>query len=140
MPDHATPDPAMKAAAMKAAAITPDAPDPREPAAILRLMIAVLESERQALAALDAEGLAEAARIKETLCGALAPLTSDALDAEIRGLAETARRLNEINRRVRNLLAANVAARLAALGGEERLAGPTYAAAMPAPGRPQPGR
>lgn len=110
------------------------------PAALLRQMIAALESERQALAALDAEELTEAARIKERLCSALAPLTPDALDGESRALAETARRLNEINRRVRNLLAANVAARLAALGGEEHAAGATYGAAAPAPLRPHPGR
>jgi len=96
------------------------------PAAILRQMIAALESERQALAALDAESLTEAARVKEDLCGALAPLTSGTLDPETRGLAETARRLNDVNRRVRNLLAANVAARLAALGGGQREGVATY--------------
>lgn len=98
------------------------------PAAILRQMIAVLEIERQALAALDAEGLTEISRVKEELCGALAPLAADALDQETRGLAETARRLNDVNRRVRNLLAANVAARLAALGGGEREDAATYGA------------
>lgn len=96
------------------------------PAAILRQMIAVLENERQALAVLDAEGLTEAARVKEGLCSALVPLCPDALDPETRGLAETARRLNEVNRRVRNLLAANVAARLGALSGAEREGAATY--------------
>lgn len=113
------------------------------PAAILRQMIAVLETERQALAALDAEALTEAARVKEGLCGALAPLAVEALDPETRGLAETARRLNEVNRRVRNLLAANVASRLAALAGTGSGAGGgavgtmTYGPA-PAPIHPHP--
>jgi len=82
----------------------------------LRQMIAVLEAERQALAELDADGLFEATRAKEALCAALDPAMPDALDGESRALAETARRLNDVNRRVRNLLAANVASRLEALG------------------------
>jgi hypothetical protein len=90
-------------------------------------MVAVLERERQALAALDADGLIGAAREKEALCDALAEIGPQALDGETRGLAETARRLNEVNRRVRNLLAANVAARIEALGGPRRRARVTYA-------------
>lgn len=86
-------------------------------AANLRQMIAVLERERQALAALDADDLICAARAKEALCDELAMIGAQALDGETRGLAETARQLNEVNRRVRNLLAANVAARIEALGG-----------------------
>jgi hypothetical protein len=96
------------------------------PAEALRQMIAALETERQALAALDAERLVEAARMKEALCHALAPLGPATLDAETRGLAETARRLNEVNRRVRNLLAANVAARIEALGGARAHPTATY--------------
>jgi hypothetical protein len=83
----------------------------------LRQMIAVLERERQALAALDADGLVGAARDKDSLCDTLAALEPQMLDGETRTLAETARQLNEVNRRVRNLLAANVAARIEALGG-----------------------
>jgi hypothetical protein len=83
-------------------------------------MIAVLEKERQALAALDADGLFEAAREKNALCDMLCdqfePTATEALDPESRALAATARALNDVNRRVRNLLAANVAARLEALG------------------------
>ncbi|MEO0590257.1 MAG: flagellar protein FlgN [Pseudomonadota bacterium] len=82
----------------------------------LRQMIAVLERERQALASLDADGLFEAAREKDTLCDTLSPVTIEALDAETRPLVETAQRLNDVNRRVRNLLSANVATRLEALG------------------------
>ncbi|QFT76681.1 flagellar protein FlgN [Erythrobacter sp. THAF29] len=90
----------------------------------LRQMIAVLEEERQALATLDADALNCATRDKQALCDALAPTGPEALDAETRVLAETARKLNEVNRRVRNLLAANVAARIEALGGGRA----TYAA------------
>lgn len=89
-------------------------------AASLRQMIAVLERERQALAGLDADALICAARDKDTLCDAMAGLAPQALDNETRGLAETARQLNDVNRRVRNLLAANVTARIEALGGQRR--------------------
>lgn len=89
----------------------------RDLAGNLRQMIAVLEQERQALATLDADELFETTHRKEALCEGLAPLGPDALDPDIRDLAETARALNEVNRRVRNLLAANVATRLEALGG-----------------------
>ncbi|MEQ5788053.1 flagellar protein FlgN [Erythrobacter sp. NFXS35] len=91
-------------------------------------MIAVLEAERQALAALDADGLIGSTREKEALCDVLAAIGPGVLDDESRALAETARHLNDINRRVRNLLAANVAARIEALGGSRRLPRPAYAA------------
>jgi hypothetical protein len=95
-----------------------DTPAPAAPLSqILRQMIAVLERERQALAALDADGLIGAARDKEALCDAMAEIAPQVLSSETRSLAETARQLNEVNRRVRNLLAANVAARIEALGG-----------------------
>ena len=95
----------------------------------LRQMIAVLERERQALAALDADGLIGAAHDKEALCDALAEIGPQTLDGETCTLAETARQLNEVNRRVRNLLAANVAARIEALGGPRRHLRATYAPA-----------
>ncbi len=82
----------------------------------MRKMIAALENERQALATLDLDLLTGAVRQKEALCDALEPVGTDALDPETRTLAATARQLNDVNRRVRNLLAANVAARLEALG------------------------
>ncbi|GAA0756904.1 hypothetical protein FHS52_000332 [Erythromicrobium ramosum] len=107
---------------------------PAAPLALnLRQMIAVLERERQALAALDADGLVGAARDKEALCDAMASIGPQALDGDTRTLAETARQLNDVNRRVRNLLAANVAARIEALGegrhGLGRLPRATYAPA-----------
>ncbi|WP_245804581.1 flagellar protein FlgN [Erythrobacter tepidarius] len=102
-------------------------PDRSALVASLRQMIAVLETERQALAALNADALICSARDKQALCDALAMIDPQALDAETRGLAETARHLNEVNRRVRNLLAANVAARLDALGGVRRGPRATYA-------------
>lgn len=92
----------------------------------LRQMIAVLERERQALAALDADDLICAARDKDALCDTLAEIAPQVLSSETRSLAETARQLNEVNRRVRNLLAANVAARIEALGGQRRMSRATY--------------
>ncbi|MFO6446370.1 flagellar protein FlgN [Erythrobacter sp. NE805] len=99
----------------------------------LRQMIAVLERERQALAALDADSLIGAARDKEALCDTLAAFGPDGLrlEGETRNLAETARQLNEVNRRVRNLLAANVAARIEALGGKRRMPRAPYAKMRP---------
>lgn len=88
----------------------------------LRQMIAVLERERQALAGLDSDELLGCTHAKERLCDALTPISADALTNEAIALAETAQRLNDVNRRVRNLLAANVTARLETLGG----ARPTY--------------
>ncbi len=88
----------------------------------LRQMIAVLEQERQALAGLDADELFESAHRKQALCEALAPYRPDALDPHTRDLVTTAKALNDVNRRVRNLLAANVCARLEALGS----AAPAY--------------
>ncbi len=106
---------------MSAVASAPLAPATRALlASHLRQLIAVMERERQALASLDADDLFEIAREKETLCEALAGFGGDALDDGTRALADTARQLNEINRRVRNLLAANVAARIEALGGRPR--------------------
>jgi hypothetical protein len=104
----------------------------------LRQMIAVLHAERQALAGLDLDAIIGAAQDKVALCGTLdasGPLASgDPLDEECRGLLDAARRLNEVNRQVRNLIAANVSARLDALTGSAALyrARPGYAYA----GRP----
>lgn len=95
-------------------------------AASLRQMIAVLERERQALAGLDADGLIGAANDKERLCDCLAAIGPQMLDGETRNLAETARQLNEVNRRVRNLLAANVAARIEALSAGRRMSRASY--------------
>ncbi len=83
----------------------------------LRQMLAVLERERQGLAALDADELFDVTRAKEQACEELADVTSAELDESSRDLALAARELNEANRRVRNLLAANVSTRLEALGG-----------------------
>jgi alkylhydroperoxidase/carboxymuconolactone decarboxylase family protein YurZ len=86
----------------------------------LRQMIAVLGRERQALASLDADELFCSTREKQSICEALEPFGPEALDPQTRELANTARQLNEVNRRVRNLLAANVAARLEAYGASRR--------------------
>jgi len=88
----------------------------------LRQMLAVLQAERQALAGLDIDGIMGAAVDKRALCGRLdATASADAVDEECRGLLDAARRLNEVNRQVRNLIAANVSARLDALVGSPAL-------------------
>ena len=87
----------------------------------LRQMVAVLEDERQALAGLDVEAISAAAAAKRGLCDRLDDASALSLDAECRGLAESARRLNDTNRRVRNLVAANVSARLDMLTGKSAL-------------------
>ena len=88
-----------------------------ELSAALRQMVAVLESERQALAGLDLEGILGCAADKQALCSRLDATPHNLVDQECRGLLDAAKRLNEVNRQVRNLIAANVAARLEAIAG-----------------------
>jgi uncharacterized membrane protein YccC len=90
----------------------------------LRQVIAVLENERQALAGLDLDAILVASQDKERLTSAIEACGTQIpeLDEESRAMLDTARRLNEVNRQVRNLVAANVASRLDALGG----AAPVY--------------
>jgi hypothetical protein len=99
----------------------------------LRQMLALLEGERQALAALDLERILTCADGKAELCAAIERTAKAALDEECRGLLDAVQRLNEINRKIRNLIAANVEARLGSLTGrvglygEGRPAAPGYA-------------
>lgn len=81
----------------------------------LRQMFAVLEQERQALARLDLEAIIGCTTQKDALCSELGSAANDNLDAECLGLLDAVKRLNEVNRQVRNLVAANVAARIGAL-------------------------
>ena len=98
-------------------------------------MLAVLQAERQALAGLDLDAIMGAAVEKTALCGTLAAsgtLVSEIqggdVDEECLGLLDAARRLNEVNRQIRNLIAANVSARLDALTGAPALyRAPSYA-------------
>lgn len=87
----------------------------------LRQMMAVLEDERHALAGLDVDAIMGCAAGKTALCGRLDTTAPEAIDEECRALLEAARRVNEANRRVRNLIAANVSARLDALTGQPAL-------------------
>lgn len=95
----------------------------------LRQMLAVLEAERQALAALDVDAVMGAANDKSRLCGAIEGAASSPLDEECRAMADAAKRLNEVNRQIRNLVSANVAQRLNVLTGGASLyrAGPRQA-------------
>ena len=88
---------------------------------ILRQMLTVLESERHALAGLDVDSIVGCTVRKNVLCGRLEDTGAHAVDEECRGLLDAARRLNETNRKVRNLIAANVSARLDALTGQPAL-------------------
>ena len=66
-----------------------------------------------------------------SLCGTLDEcgpfVEASQIDEECRGLLDAARRLNEVNRQVRNLIAANVAAMLKICGQGEDLAANTQA-------------
>jgi hypothetical protein len=88
---------------------------------MLRQMLAVLQAERQALAGLDLEAILGAAADKRDLCGRLDHDRASDVDDECRGMLDAARRLNEVNRQLRNLIAANVSARLDALTGAPQL-------------------
>ena len=83
----------------------------------LRQMLALLEGERQALAALDLERIVTCADGKLGICERLETIAARELDEESISLLDAARRLNEINRRLRNLIATNVQSRLEMMGG-----------------------
>lgn len=83
----------------------------------LRSMVSVLQGEREALSSLDLDTIMGCAYEKNDLCGRLAEAEPDHVDEECRGLLDAARRLNEVNRQLRNLIAANVSARLEAIAG-----------------------
>lgn len=95
----------------------------------LRQMLAVLETERQALAGLDLDAIVGTSNDKGRLCGMLDAEDMPELDEECRGMLDTAKRLNEVNRQIRNMIAANVSRRLTALTGAPQLyrAGSGYA-------------
>ncbi|KHL26683.1 hypothetical protein PK98_02705 [Croceibacterium mercuriale] len=91
-------------------------------------MLALLEGERQALAGLDLERILTCAQGKLDMCDQLSATDAAALDDECLGLLDAVRRVNETNRRLRNLIATNMAARFAALTGSVKL----YHRAIPA--------
>jgi hypothetical protein len=86
----------------------------------LRQMLALLEGERQALAALDLERIITCADGKHQICHGLDGRGAE-IDEECRGLLDAVKRMNEVNRKLRNLLAANVQARLSALTGNSAI-------------------
>jgi len=84
----------------------------------LRQMLALLEGERQALAALDLERILTCTSGKLELCDAIDRCgSSGELDEECRGLLDAVKRMNEINRKLRNLIASNMQARFTTLTG-----------------------
>ena len=96
----------------------------------LRQMLALLEGERQALAALDLERILTCADGKLDLCNQIELHGQGALDEECQGLLDGVVRLNEINRKLRNLIAANVEARLGSLTGNAGIYGSGRPAVM----------
>ncbi|GMM93548.1 hypothetical protein [Qipengyuania sp. MTN3-11] len=89
----------------------------QETLATLQQMLALLQGERQALAALDLERIVTCTNGKLDLCNRLEAVEKDSLDEECLGILDAVRRLNEINRRLRNLIASNVQNRLGAFTG-----------------------
>ncbi|WP_202386731.1 hypothetical protein [Qipengyuania algicida] len=88
----------------------------------LRQMIALLEGERDALAKLDLERILVCAEGKSAIGDQLSDdYGPDAIDDECRGLLDAAQRMNAVNRKMRNLIAANVQSRLDALAGTTRI-------------------
>lgn len=83
----------------------------------LRQMLALLESERQALTGLDLERILVCADGKERICGELSATQSHHLDEECTGLLDAVSRMNGLNRKLRNMIADNVQTRLSALTG-----------------------
>lgn len=90
----------------------------------LRQTLALLEGERQALAALDLDRIHTCTSGKLALCDRLEAQDAAMLDEECRALLETVKHRNEVNRRMRNLLAASIEGRLATLTGVD----PAYCA------------
>lgn len=84
---------------------------------IFRQMLALLEGERQALAALDLDRISNCTSGKLELCEKLETIERAHLDEECLGLLDAVRRLNDINRRLRNLISTNIQNRLGAFTG-----------------------
>lgn len=89
----------------------------QETLATLQQMLALLQGERQALAALDLDRIVNCTQGKLDLCTRLEAVEQSSLDEECLGVLDAVRRLNEINRRLRNLIATNVQNRLSAFTG-----------------------
>lgn len=83
----------------------------------LKKMLVLLEGERTALASLDMEHILTCADGKVELCQQIEREARGGVDEECHGLLDAAHRLNEINRKLRNLIAANVQSRLSSLTG-----------------------
>ncbi len=83
----------------------------------LRQMLALLEGERQALAALDIQRINTCSTGKMELCDRLEQVRPEELDEECIGLLDAVSRLNTINRRLRNLIATNVQSRIDSMAG-----------------------
>lgn len=92
----------------------------REP---LRQLIAVLDKERQAIAGLELDDITIAAQSKLAVCGKIEQISADDLDDETRAMILSARDMNETNRQIRNLIAANIETRIKTIAGSSSLYG-----------------
>ena len=89
----------------------------------LKKMLVLLEGERSALSSLHLEHILTCADGKMELAEVIERASRDGVDEECRGLVDGVIRLNEINRKLRNLIAANIQARIGALTGSLSLYG-----------------
>lgn len=89
----------------------------------LRQILAVLEAERQAIAGLDLDAITLAARDKSKLCEQIDTIDTVELDEECQAMLMAARNGNETNRQMRNLVAANIQARLDMFTGSPKIYG-----------------
>ena len=89
----------------------------------LKRMLVLLEGERAALTTLELERILTCADGKMELCEEIERSSQAGMDEECRGLLDGVGRLNEINRKLRNLIAANVQARLSSLTGSAAVYG-----------------
>ncbi|MCJ7420387.1 hypothetical protein [Sphingomicrobium astaxanthinifaciens] len=87
--------------------------------AALRHILALLDRERQAFATLDIDLMAACVDDKVSSCDLLEGAQANELNEETLELLHAARRQNEINRRMRNILASNVQERLQRITGRD---------------------
>ena len=87
----------------------------------LREMISILNDEKKAISSLDIDAIMACSVDKQGLCSGLEEFSGTELDEESLSLLETARQINEVNRQIRNLAAANISARIDALRGSPAL-------------------
>ena len=97
---------------------------------VLRQLLAVLDNERQALAGLAFDDITIAAQQKLAKCEEIEKFPDTSIDEECRAMLQSARNMNETNRQIRNLVAANIEARINMLTGSPHIYGRSQRAAF----------